>query len=58
MWIAPDQSAAEGRWFWGSYQEFGFDVKLRRASSDPTLTSAGSIVIEDRYASQPRPTDR
>jgi len=37
MWIAPDQSAAEGRWFWGSYQEFGFDVKLRRASSDPTL---------------------
>lgn len=37
MWIAPDQSTAEGRWFWGEYQEFGFDVKLRRASSDSTL---------------------
>jgi quinohemoprotein amine dehydrogenase len=37
LWIAPDQSTAEGRWFWGQYQEFGFDVKLRRASSDATL---------------------
>jgi quinohemoprotein amine dehydrogenase len=40
LWIAPDQSTAEGRWFWGQYQEFGFDVKLRRApgtSTDPTL---------------------
>jgi quinohemoprotein amine dehydrogenase len=37
MWIAPDQSRAEGRWFWGQYQEFGFDVKLRRPSSDATL---------------------
>jgi quinohemoprotein amine dehydrogenase len=38
LWIAPDQSTAEGRWFWGEYQEFGFDVKLRRPSSDPALT--------------------
>jgi quinohemoprotein amine dehydrogenase len=37
LWVAPDQSTAEGRWFWGQYQEFGFDVMLRRASSDPTL---------------------
>jgi quinohemoprotein amine dehydrogenase len=37
LWIAPDQSMAEGRWFWGQYQEFGFDVKLRRPSSDATL---------------------
>ena len=35
--IAPDQSTAEGRWFWGQYQEFGFDVKLWRASSGPIL---------------------
>jgi quinohemoprotein amine dehydrogenase len=33
MLIAPDQSSAEGRWFWGQYQEFGFDVKLQRPSS-------------------------
>lgn len=37
LWVAPDQSTAEGRWFWGQYQEFGFDVKLRRPSSEPTL---------------------
>jgi quinohemoprotein amine dehydrogenase len=37
MWIAPDQSSAEGRWFWGQYQEFGLDVKLERPSSDPTV---------------------
>jgi quinohemoprotein amine dehydrogenase len=35
--IAANQSAAEGRWFWGQYEEFGFDVKLQRASSEPTL---------------------
>jgi quinohemoprotein amine dehydrogenase len=37
MWIAPDQSKAEGRWFWGQYQEFGIDVKLQRPSSDAAL---------------------
>jgi len=35
--IAADQSTADGRWFWGQYQEFGFEVKLRRAFSAPTL---------------------
>ncbi len=37
MWVSPDQSQAEGRWFWGQYQEFGFDVTLERASSDAKL---------------------
>jgi len=37
VWIAPDQSSAVGRWFWGRYQEFGLDVKLRRATGDPSL---------------------
>lgn len=35
--FARDQMSAEGRWFWGQYQEFGFDVKLRRASTGATL---------------------
>jgi quinohemoprotein amine dehydrogenase len=35
--IAPNQTRANGRWFWGQYQEFGFDVTLQRASSDLTL---------------------
>lgn len=37
MWVSPDQNSAEGRWFWGEYQEFGVDVKLRRATSEPAL---------------------
>jgi quinohemoprotein amine dehydrogenase len=38
MWFASDQSKAEGRWFWGQYQEFGFDVRLQRAvPGDPRL---------------------
>ena len=38
IWFSPDQSSAEGRWFWGDYQEFGFDVKLQRATSEPKIT--------------------
>jgi quinohemoprotein amine dehydrogenase len=37
MWIAPDQLSAEGRWFWGEYDEFGFDVKMERAGDGPML---------------------
>jgi quinohemoprotein amine dehydrogenase len=39
MWFSPDGSTADGRWYWGQYQEFGFDVKMQRASSGPTLLS-------------------
>ncbi len=46
LWISPDQSSAEGRWFWGEYQEFGFDVKLSRASSEPTLISTASFALK------------
>jgi quinohemoprotein amine dehydrogenase len=35
--ISPDQNTAEGRWYWGDYQEFGFDVTLMRASAEPTI---------------------
>ena len=37
MWISPDASRAEGRWFWGQYQEFGFDVTMQRASGTTLL---------------------
>ena len=40
VWFSPDQASAEGRWFWGDYQEFGFDVKLVRASSAPAMVAA------------------
>jgi quinohemoprotein amine dehydrogenase len=37
MMIAPDQSEVEGRWFWGSYDEFGLDMKLWKASGAATI---------------------
>ncbi|MHA6766870.1 quinohemoprotein amine dehydrogenase subunit alpha [Sphingobium ummariense] len=37
MWFAPDQQSAQGRWFWGDYQEFGYDVKLVRATAAPAV---------------------
>ncbi len=37
LWFSPDQLHAEGRWFWGEYQEFGIDVKMQRTSADPVL---------------------
>jgi quinohemoprotein amine dehydrogenase len=46
MWFSPDQSHAEGRWFWGEYQEFGVDVKLGRASSEPTLISVDRTMLK------------
>jgi len=40
LWISPDQNTAEGRWFWGEYQEFGVDVKMTRIEADPILVTA------------------
>ncbi len=37
MLIAPDGASVAGRWFWGQYEELGFDVKMQRPSSDPIL---------------------
>jgi quinohemoprotein amine dehydrogenase len=44
LWISPDQTWAEGRWFWGEYQEFGVDVKLKRVNPEPALLTI------DRYS--------
>jgi quinohemoprotein amine dehydrogenase len=40
MMLSEDQSEMEGRWFWGAYDEFGVDVKLRRAGDAPTVLGA------------------
>jgi quinohemoprotein amine dehydrogenase len=46
MWISPDQTSAEGRWFWGEYQEFGIDVKMRRVTSEPMLISIDRLSLK------------
>ena len=46
MSLSADQLSADGRWFWGQYQEFGMDVKMERASSDPTLISVDRLSLK------------
>lgn len=46
MWFAPDQSYAEGRWYWGEYNEFGFDVRLERATASPTVLGVTPVAIK------------
>jgi quinohemoprotein amine dehydrogenase len=69
IWFNPNQKEAEGRWYWGAYQEFGFDVKLVRESADATVLgtdvtslktgSTGVTVrlIGDHFPSQVTPAD-
>jgi len=37
MMLSKDQSSLTGRWFWGTYEEFGLDVTMRRASAAPVV---------------------
>jgi quinohemoprotein amine dehydrogenase len=52
MMIAPDQSEAEGRWFWGSYDEFGVDVKLWKASGAATILALDRARLQTGSAAQ------
>ncbi|HUA17694.1 MAG TPA: quinohemoprotein amine dehydrogenase subunit alpha [Bryobacteraceae bacterium] len=44
--FSSDLSSAEGRWFWGEYQGFGYDVTLRRPSADPTLITVDRLSLK------------
>ena len=69
IWFDPNQIEAQGRWYWGAYEEFGFDVKLRRASADPsvigvdvTSLKTGSMgakvrLIGDHFPAKVAPSD-
>ncbi len=52
MIVAPDQSQADGRWFWGSYDEFGADVKMRRVSGAPTILTVDRPSLKTGSQSQ------
>ena len=45
MTISADQSQMEGRWFWGSYEEFGIDVKLHRAGNDSAVLAVDRTAL-------------
>jgi quinohemoprotein amine dehydrogenase len=46
MSVSQDQSAAQGRWFWGQYQEFGMDIKLQRATSEPAIIGIDRLSLK------------
>ncbi len=48
--FAPDQQSAQGRWFWGEYHEFGYDVALTRATAAPAVlaVSPGALKAGER----------
>ena len=37
MMISKDQTSITGRWFWGTYEEFGMDVTLHRDTVAPAV---------------------
>ncbi|WP_428334719.1 quinohemoprotein amine dehydrogenase subunit alpha [Novosphingobium sp.] len=50
MLFSADRKTATGRWFWGEYQEFGYDVTLTRADGAPVIggISGGGILAGAR----------
>jgi quinohemoprotein amine dehydrogenase len=46
MSFSAATSSAEGRWFWGQYQEFGFDVHWRRDSAGPALLALNRSALK------------
>jgi quinohemoprotein amine dehydrogenase len=52
MWIAPDQNEMEGRWFWGAYEEFGYDVTLHRANDGVSVAGTDVSMIKAGASAQ------
>lgn len=46
MWFSPDLKTAQGRWYWGAYNEFGFNVTMTRASADPTVAAVTPYALK------------
>ena len=52
MWVSQDQSSMEGRWFWGAYEEFGYDVKLSRAGDGPLVLGTDRPMLKTGSTAQ------
>jgi quinohemoprotein amine dehydrogenase len=46
MTSTTDELTAEGRWFWGQYQELGFDIKIQRPTADATLLAVDPPLLK------------
>jgi len=45
MLVSRNQNQMDGRWFYGAYDEFGFDVKLIRAEESPTILTTSATAL-------------
>jgi quinohemoprotein amine dehydrogenase len=52
MFIARDWSQMEGRWFWGSYEEFGIDVTLRRIDNETIVLGLDRFSLKASASAQ------
>ncbi len=46
MAFSRDQMSAEGRWFWGGYNEFGYDVTLKRLGDGPVVVTTDTFSLQ------------
>ncbi|HKA18510.1 MAG TPA: quinohemoprotein amine dehydrogenase subunit alpha [Blastocatellia bacterium] len=48
MFVSRDWATMEGRWFWGSYDEYGIDVSLRRINADPLIAGVNPVGLKTK----------
>src|SRR5215510_7363165 len=46
VFVSRDWATMEGRWFWGSYDEYGIDVSLRRINADPLIAGVNPVGLK------------
>jgi quinohemoprotein amine dehydrogenase len=54
MMISRDANSMEGRWFWGGYDEFGIEVSLTRAGSQPVVLGTDLYSLQSPSTKQVR----
>ena len=52
MFVEPDWSSIEGRWFMGGYDELGLDVKLQRGGTGLTVIGTDHVALRAGGAGQ------
>ena len=46
MMFSPGENMATGRWYWGQYHEFGFDVTLTRATDGSAISGVAPYALK------------
>lgn len=46
MHVSRDWSEMEGRWFWGTYDELGFDIRLRRVTGETIVLGLDRLALK------------